>query len=94
MERSWPHEAGRRAGVAGLAGGGPVWVVEEEPAWPLLWRHSSLAFPLETDALLLFFLLPCFLHGPNVPESAASGRDSLSLSLDQPVLPLGFSCEL
>lgn len=61
---------------------------------PPLWRHGSLAFALETDILWLFLLLPCFLHGPNVPESATSGRHSLSLSLDQPVLPLGFSCEL
>lgn len=86
-------EVGRQAVVAGLAGRGPVWVVEEEPTQPPLWRHGSLAFPLEMDALLLFLLLPCFLHGPNVPESAASGRHYLSLSLDQPVLPLGFSCE-
>ena len=93
MERSWPHEAGCQAVVAGLAGGGPVWVVEEEPTRPPLWRHGSLAFPLESDALLLFLLLPCFLRGPNVPESAASGRHSLSLSLEQLVLPLGFSCE-
>lgn len=78
MERSLPRGSGRQALVAGLAGGGPVWVVEE-PTLPSLWRHGSLAFALETDALLLFLLLLFFLHGPNIPESATSGHHSLSL---------------
>lgn len=44
-------------------------------------RAQLFGFPFGDRCSPALLLLPCFLHGPNVPESAASGRHSLSLSL-------------